>query len=235
MNWYKNAFNFKNFFKGVGISTLSLPFILILLNMSNQDFLDLWNKFNGDEQAVKQELAKALEEKVKFNYEDFSRHLKRYEGFKNGVYDDGRGNKTIGIGHMLTSDSKNIFQQLFGNTVNYDAVVSGKQQLTNQQVQTLANYDIDKHLNRARKSFPKFNTYPYYIQRALLNSVYRGDTGMRTIKLINAGKWREAAVEYLNRHDYMNAQQLGIPGIVPRMNANRDAFLRYARDLEKKY
>jgi len=58
---------------------------------------------------------------------------------------------------------------------------------------------------------------------------------MRTIKLINAGKWREAAVEYLNRHDYMNAQQLGIPGIVPRMNANRDAFLRYARDLEKKY
>jgi len=95
----------------------------------------------------------------------------------------------------------------------------------------LANYDIRRHLRRARRIFPAFDNYPDYVQYALLDSIYRGDTGPATIKLINAGKWRDAAREYLNRYDYKNANALGIPGIKPRMEMNRDAMLRYAEEL----
>jgi len=237
MNWYKRSFNLnnlKNVFKGMGTTIgLSIPFMLIMLNMSNQDFVELQNKHQGDEQAIKQELVQKIEAKTKFDYNAFASKIKQYEGYKSKAYDDGRGNDTIGIGHMITPESRQIFQQLFGSKVNFNDIVSRKAELTPQQIQRLANYDIDKHLTRARGRFPKYNTYPYYVQEALLNSVYRGDIGNKTTGLINQGKWEEAAAEYLNRHDYVNAKQLGIPGIRPRMEANRNAMLQYAKDLKQ--
>jgi len=236
MNWYKKSWNMKNFFKGIGIGALSLPFMLIFLNMSDEDLKNLYIQEQGDEIAVKKELENRLQKKIqeKFDYKQFSDHIKKYEGFRNEVYDDGRGNATIGIGHLITPQSENIFTGLFGDNINYDDIVSGKSQLTDEQVYQLAEYDIEKHLGRARSIFPRFDTYPYYLQQALLNSVYRGDTGPKTIKLINTGKFREAAKEYLNRYDYNNAVALGIRGIKARMEANRDAMLNYANELEGK-
>jgi len=234
MNWYKKSFNLKNVFKGMATTMgLSIPFMLIMLNMSNQDFLNLWNKHDGDEQAVTQALKQELNRKAQFDYKAFANKIRQYEGYEPKVYDDGRGNNTIGIGHMITPESRQIFQQLFGKAVDFNAVASGKQTLTDQQIQRLAQYDIDKHLTRARRIFPKYDTYPYYVQEALLNSVYRGDTGKKTAVLINQGKWEEAAAEYLNRHDYVNAVKLGIPGIRTRMESNRDAMLQYSKDLKQ--
>lgn len=238
MNWYKKSWNIqktiKNIMKGMAISVVLLGILLSFLHLSDVDFLNILKKINGDAVAAR----KYIEDKAKyeinkiFNHEKFTKHIKQYEGFKNSVYDDGRGNLTIGVGHMIKPESRQIFQQLFGDTVNYDKIISGQEKLTDEQVNQLAKYDINIHLQRARKMFPKFDTYPYYVKEALLNSVYRGDTGSKTMALINAGKWEEAAKEYLNRYDYRNADSLGIPGIKQRMETNRNAMLEYAKQLK---
>lgn len=176
---------------------------------------------------------------VGFNYDTFRERLSRFEGRRNRVYDDGTGVRTIGIGHAMgrtandqfARRSRALFQQLFGNQVNWDNVFSGRAQLTNEQVNALADEDIDVHLRRARTMFPNLDTYPDYVQQALLDSTYRGDMGPRTAALINAGNWQAASDEYINRQDYRDAQQRGMSGIRTRMNQNRAAMQQYARTL----
>jgi len=238
MNWYKKTANvrdtIKNVMKGMALTAVPLGVLLSVLHLSDADFLNILNSNNGDTVAARKQVEDEARYRISqmFNHERFTSHIKQYEGFRNAVYDDGRGYPTIGVGHLIKPESKGIFQSLFGNTVNYDAIVSGQAKLTDEQVDQLAKHDINEHLQRSKKMFPKFDTYPYYVKEALLNSVYRGDTGPKTVALINAEKWEEAAAEYLNRHDYMNADALGIPGIKRRMDANRDAMLEYAKQLK---
>ena len=168
------------------------------------------------------------------------------EGFRNKVYDDGVGVWTVGIGHAMDNGkgghvrrSQRAFQSVFGNSVNWNDVRNGRVSLTDEQVRELAAFDIDDKANVARNMFNDFDTFPPYLQEALLDSVYRGDTGPKTTALINQGRWREAAREYLNRRDYIDAKnnrpdpRTGIlmRGIIPRMEHNRDAMLRYAEEL----
>lgn len=164
-----------------------------------------------------------------FPYDSFMKDLIKYEGVKSKVYNDGRGNMTIGIGHFLRKTDKKIFQDLLGiNPQQFSDITSGKLGLTQQQIEALAKYDIDKHLRIAQKLFPKFKFLPPKAQGALAQTIFRGDTGNRTRSLINMGNWAAAAREYLNRDDYKKAVELGIPGIRPRMERNRDAFLEMA-------
>ncbi len=167
-----------------------------------------------------------------FDYPDFIEHLKDVEGVKPKIYDDGAGNMTIGIGHLMKNNDENLFKALFGNKFNYKAVLAGNP-LSPSQIDKLAAYDINIHMDRAKTRFPSFSDYPYYLQKALLDSIYRGDMGKIAAGLINSGDFKKAAIEYLNRRDYKNAVRNGLAGIRPRMEANRDAMLRYATELEE--
>lgn len=185
-----------------------------------------------NQENTKKQESTATKADIGFDFEEFlTQKLIPNEGFRNKVYDDGRSNKTIGVGHLVTENSRNIFKGLFGNQVDFNSIVSGRSYLTNDQVKKLAHYDMEEHLIRAKRLFPQFEKYPSYVQHALLDSVYRGDTGPKTIKLINEGKWEEASREYLNRYDYKNADKLKIPGIKNRMETNQKAFLQYSREL----
>jgi len=164
------------------------------------------------------------------NGSEYFDYIKNNEGYSEKVYDDGVGNLTIGVGHLITPNSKSLFYKLFGDSVNFDDVKSGKTSLDAKQVKILFSHDVQEHLKKAKRLFNSFDSYPLYLRQALLDSVYRGDTGNNTRKLINQGKWEEAAVEYLNRRDYRNRVQLGIRGIGKRMEHNRDAMLKYARE-----
>lgn len=175
-------------------------------------------------------------ENVAENYLD---HMIAREGVENTVYQDTSGIPTIGIGHAMgrtpndqwAQRSQKVFNELFGNTVGWNAVHNGKQSLTDDQVKQLVLYDINEHIERAERIFPKYNTYPEYVKTALLDSVYRGDTGPKTTALINQGRWHEAADEYINRKDYRNAIQNNARGIKIRMDKNRNAMLQYAKEL----
>jgi GH24 family phage-related lysozyme (muramidase) len=163
--------------------------------------------------------------------EHYRHYISQSEGFRNRVYNDGRGNLTIGVGHLLRKQDAVLFKHLFGNSVSYDAIRSGRQNLTDNQVGVLFEYDLNNHLQRAKRVFPSFNGYPLYVRIALTDSVFRGDMSPKTAKYINAGQWEKAAKEYLNRVDYRNRKKLGIPGIGPRMERNQSAMLKYANEL----
>jgi len=133
--------------------------------------------------------------------------LKYYEGERLAPYNDGRGNWTIGVGHRIKNKECN--------------------KITFSQSAKFLYDDINICLKRIRFKIPKFDFYPDYVRLALLNSFFRGDTGQKTIALINDNKWILASIEYLNRYDYKNAVKLEIGGIKRRMEVNRNIFLFY--------
>ena len=169
--------------------------------------------------------------KVANEPEYFGKYIAKNEGIETKIYDDGRGNPTIGIGHMIKPNSRAMFNRLFPE-IDFDRMVAGKQSITKDQAMILFMHDLREHLERARSKFPKFDQYPTYLKAALLDTVYRGDTGPKTLTLINNDKWEEAAKEYLNRHDYKNRFRLGIRGIGPRMDRNKDAMLYYGQQFK---
>ena len=101
--------------------------------------------------------------------------------------------------------------------------------ITPTKADTLLTKGIQQHESKARRLMPKYDTYPDYVRKGILNAIYRGDMGPATIKLINAGKWAEVSKEYLDHANYKNPG--GMSGVVARMKTNADAFDRYATEL----
>ena len=169
--------------------------------------------------------------KESFDYSNFIKQLAQdnWEGKRSKVYTIA-GGKTVGIGHYLGSESRNIFKNLFGNSVNYDDVLSGKRSLTDDEINKLAEYDTERHLERARALFPRFDSYPEYLQFALLDSVFRGDMGPKTAQLINQNNFAAASQMHLTRPDYKNAEKWGIPGIIQRMDYHANAMNQYSQE-----
>jgi GH24 family phage-related lysozyme (muramidase) len=135
---------------------------------------------------------------------------------------------TIGIGHYLTNtqQDRDLFKSLFGNAVNYDAVLKGKQKLTDDQIEKLFNVDVKVKERLASSKISNFSSFPQYIKNAIINAFYRGDMGSKTIKLMNSGNWGAAAKEYLN---HQNARS-GPDQIQRRMKTNALAFAQYAKN-----
>jgi len=155
------------------------------------------------------------------------------EGIRTNIYKDVYGKPTIGVGHLITAESKSLFQQLFGTNVNFNAVISGKQKLTNGQAIQLFKTDLEEHIDRARQSVPGFDKLPQYVKNAIVDGFFRGDLSgsPKTLKLINQGKWEAAAAEYLNNVEYKQAKKKKT-GVATRMDENYRAFQKYALELK---
>ena len=149
-------------------------------------------------------------------------YITGHEGIRTKVYDDGKGNKTIGIGHRITSEDRKTFKKLFGD-IDFDAIVSGRQTLTREQIDTLFAFDSVRYTARARRLFRDFDSWPASVQAAIVDGIYRGDLSgsPKTIGLINEGQWAAAADEYLNNREYRAAK---LPGVVKRMLENSKRF-----------
>lgn len=100
-----------------------------------------------------------------------------WEGFTDGVYTDGKGVRTSGVGQT----GKYI-------DMPYPEVFEIKKQ-------ELIRYT------------PNLASLPESVQDALLVANYRGDWGQskKTRRLFKAGKYAEAAEEFLNNEDYRKA------------------------------
>ena len=185
-------------------------------------------------------------------FSPFMPALTQREGFKTKVYDDGTGYATIGIGHMMgkilakdkngiptkiipNERSVKVFNELFGNSLDFNLVATGKQVLTKEQTQQLAeSVDVPEHYERAKNLFPNIDSYPDYIKYALLNGVFRGEfkKDYHVTKAINEGNFKEVSKLYLMRKDYNNAKTRGkLRGLIARMDENQYAFLKYALEL----
>ncbi len=171
----------------------------------------------------------------------YARYIAPFEGREPRTY-DARPNDpdvyepTIGVGHYLgRGDSRETFRKVFGNAVDWDAIYQKRASLTDEQIDRLFAHDIPTYVDRARALLPNFDNLPLYLQEALVNMAYRGDLveSPKTIKLLNQGKFREAAVEYTKSREYKTCEQKGMSGIKPRMDSNRARILRYAEELRR--
>ena len=84
---------------------------------------------------------------------------------------------------------------------------------------------IAEHTNKARSFFPSFDSYPPDVQAELVQGVYRGDVGgsPKFRKLLNEGRFTEAASEFLNNAEYKDPKTSA--GIKRRMKALSNSIL----------
>lgn len=140
-------------------------------------------------------------------------YIQQNEGLKLMPYKDHKGIPTIGIGHKILSGedfSKGI---------------------TKEDAKQLFYKDVKERVSIAKRIFPKFDSYPDYLKVALLDGVFRGDhkSKYRTTKLINAGKFADAAKEYLNHNDYRTSKKSN-SGVWKRMERNSNALQKFASE-----
>lgn len=154
-------------------------------------------------------------------------YISQWEGLKTKVYKDHANNPTIGIGHFLDGSEadRNLIKTIFNGTVVYDDLLTGKQSLTKDQVEKLFSVDVKIKERLATKRIPAYNTFDQNTKNAIVNALYRGDLGPKTIKLINAKDWKAAAVEYLN---HPNAKS-GPEQIKRRMKTNAALLYKNAQ------
>jgi GH24 family phage-related lysozyme (muramidase) len=157
-------------------------------------------------------------------------YISNSEGLRLHAYEDVNGYLTIGIGHLLEGDDRTTFHALFGDSLDYDDVVSGKTPITKDQAKALFERDVQGKLADARRIVPTFDSLKQETKNAIVDALYRGDLGPNTIKLINAGKWKEAALEYLNHAEFKKIKEAVEKGgtngfsIFWRMNRNSAAL-----------
>jgi len=138
--------------------------------------------------------------------------------FVNSVSKKKGGTLTIGWGHT-GSEAK------IGNKIS------------NTKAEQLLSSDITKEENKTIGLFPKYNSYPIYVKRALVNAVYRGEakSSYEWVKAINSGKWDTAATKYLEGWN-IDFSQANDPrykgGVADRMVTNQNAFKKYANELK---
>ena len=181
-------------------------------------------------QAVKPAITKAVTKgsEASLLNKKTSDYIGQWEGRRNAMYLDTEKKPTIGIGHYLnnTQQDRDLFKALFGNAVNYDAVLKGKQKLTDDQIEKLFNVDVKVKEKLASSKINNFTSLPQYVKNAIINAFYRGDMGPKTVKLMNSGNWGAAAKEYLN---HQNARS-GPDQIQRRMKTNALAFAQFAKN-----
>lgn len=177
--------------------------------------------------AITQQASKPKSAETSLLNKKTSDYIGQWEGKRNTMYLDTEKKPTIGIGHYLTNtqQDRDLFKALFGNSVNYDAILNGKQKLTDDQIEKLFNVDVKVKERLASNKIKDFTSLPQYVKNAVINGFYRGDIGPKTIKLMNSGNWAAVAKEYLN---HQNARS-GPEQIQRRMKTNALAFAKYAK------
>ena len=136
------------------------------------------------------------------NIDLFKDIIREEEGLEYEAYkpDPTEEHHTIGYGH-------------YGEDVKEGMIVSLE------EAENLLDDDVRVRLNEINRAIPKFNSFSQDLQTSLFSEYYRGSIPQspNTRKLINEGKYSEAADEFLDNAEYRNAEELGIPGIRGRM------------------
>ena len=109
---------------------------------------------------------------------------------------------------------------------HYGKDVKPNQKITKEEALDLLEKDIGDRLPAIQSAIPNFGNLSEELRVEIAQSWFRG--GMSgspaTIKLINQGKFKAAAVEFLDNKEYLTAKQRGRSGIIPRMDAVANAL-----------
>jgi GH24 family phage-related lysozyme (muramidase) len=112
------------------------------------------------------------------------------------------------IGYGRTRD-------LEGNPITKDT------KITEEEADQMLREDLDSRMKEIKKAYPNFESYPVDLQLQITQSYYRGTLtpkhSPKTRRLINQGKFKEAATEFLDNEEYRTAKKRGRAGIRDRM------------------
>lgn len=112
------------------------------------------------------------------------------------------------IGYGRTRD-------LEGNPITKDTTI------TEEEADQMLREDLGARMKEIKRAYPNFESYPAELQLQITQSYYRGTLtpkhSPRTRELINQGKFKEAATEFLNNEEYRTAKKRGRAGIRDRM------------------
>ena len=144
------------------------------------------------------------------------------EGRPGYAYKDHKGHLTIGVGHLVTPNDP-VLKRIAGR--NYDAIRSGRMPLNNKQMQQLFDHDSQSKIKLAKRKIRNFDNLSKSMQNAVVDGFFRGDLSgsPKTLKLINSGDFKGAAVEYLNNNEYRKSKK-DKTGVAPRMERNASIF-----------
>tara|TARA_R100000008_G_C3586695_1_gene172999 strand:- start:2737 stop:3582 length:846 start_codon:yes stop_codon:yes gene_type:complete len=149
------------------------------------------------------------------------------EGRPGYAYRDHKGYLTVGVGHLITKNDP-VLRQVTGQY--YNAVVSGRMPLNDNQMKQLFNIDVQSKIALARRNIRGYDKLPSYVQNAVVDGFFRGDLSGSpdTLGLMNQGNWSAAATEYLDNDEYRTSKKEGT-GVAPRMERNASIFAAYGR------
>ncbi len=99
-----------------------------------------------------------------------SEMITRHEGKRNKMYLDTKGIPTVGIGFNLDRvDAKAKIKAL---GLDYNKVRSGKQLLTDKQIDSLFKYTLTEAITAAESFLSNFSEHPAHVQEVLINMAF---------------------------------------------------------------
>jgi len=144
-------------------------------------------------------------------------------------FENNKGNKSGGWNDSLKKWFPHKSYEGGSDTIAYGhKILPGenfKNGLSDSEALSLLRKDISKKEAVAKKNIPKYDSLPQDVKNAVLNALYRGDMGPKTISHINNDKWYDAAKEYLNHAEYRKEKTRG-SSIAKRMESNALQFLK---------
>ena len=139
-------------------------------------------------------------------------YIAEHEGFRSKPYKATKDEKylTIGFGHYGEDVSEN------------------QPEITREQGKIILKEDIKVRLAEIKKAIPNFDKLSLDLRKNLISSWFRGALvqSPKTRRLINEGKYKEAAKEFLDNDEYRNAKARDRAGVVDRMNAVANALMK---------
>lgn len=102
------------------------------------------------------------------------------------------GADTIGYGHKI-SKGENFSKGL-----------------TDSEADRLLEKDIRDKIRLAKTKMKNFDGMPLTVKIAVINALFRGDMGPRTMALLSQNKYAQAAREYLNHQEYRTTSNKGV-------------------------
>lgn len=141
-------------------------------------------------------------------------HIEAREGRETKVYNDTAGHPTIGVGFNL--DRSDAQEKIEALGLDYDKVRDGTQTLTDEQVDTLFDADVNQAVSDARGLVSNFDDIPDDKQTVVTDMVFNMGastfgTFTNTIDAIENEDWDRAADE-MQDSDWFN--QVGNRGTI---------------------
>ncbi len=133
------------------------------------------------------------------NIETIRKYITYNEGKRNTVYNDSLGIPTIAVGFNLRRADAPAKIEALG--LSYNDVLTGKQALTDEQINALLDADIESAINKTvKRLYPGFDTIDPDRQVILVDLAFNmGPSRLAGFKntnaAINSGDWDKAADE----------------------------------------